>query len=244
MCFFRALIGILCVIVVNGVGCTDESTSSDVGADTDTDMDMDTDSDTDTDTDTDSDTDTDTDTDSDTDTDTDADSQTDSDIYTDSDSGSDLGDSDVNSDSGTNTPEAPYANVMAVSVSGNSGAYTFSVSVESADIDCNQFADWWEVLSEDGTLIFRRILEHPHTDENGTSDPDAPGNTFTRSGDPVEVEADKVVIVRAHMSNGGYNGTAMRGSVNEGFSEAMDIDSQFAPGVEVENPLPEGCFEM
>jgi hypothetical protein len=84
--------------------------------------------------------------------------------------------------SGGETNEPPYANVTAVAVSGDSGAYTFNVSVESADIDCSQYADWWEVLSTDGVLVYRRILDHSHTDANGTSDADAPG---TRSPEAV-----------------------------------------------------------
>jgi len=160
---------------------------------------------------------------------------------------------DSGSGSGTDTNTAtasgtgggtdrPYANVVAVSVSGDPGDYTFDVSVESADIDCDQFANWWEVLRADGSLVFRRILEHCHTDENGTTDPDAPGNTFTRNGGPVDVAADQTVIVRAHMSNAGYHGQVMRGSAEAGFVEATDIGSDFAPGVETEPPQPDGCL--
>src|SRR5690606_27102740 len=103
----------------------------------------------------------------------------------------------------TSMPTLPYANVVAVAASGDAGSFTFDVSIESADIDCSQYADWWEVLSEDGELIYRRILTHSHTDENGTSDPDAPGNTFTRSGGPIDIAADEVVVVRAHIGETG-----------------------------------------
>jgi hypothetical protein len=116
------------------------------------------------------------------------------------------------------------------------------VSVESADIDCNQYADWWEVLSEDGALLYRRILQHCHTDENGSSDPDAPGNTFTRDGGPVAIAEDAVVIVRAHMSNAGYNGTVMRGSVASGFALAPDIGPDFAAEAETAAPQPTQCL--
>ena len=138
--------------------------------------------------------------------------------------------------------EVPYAHVVGVSVSGEPMSYSFAVTVESADIDCSQYADWWEVLDESGSLVYRRILEHSHTDENGTTDADAPGNTFTRSGGPVAVTADDVVIVRAHMSVGGYNGIVLRGTATEGFYEAMDIDSSFATDVEDDPPLPAGCL--
>jgi hypothetical protein len=138
--------------------------------------------------------------------------------------------------------DQPYAHVTHVSVTGSSGSFEFSVSVESADLDCSQFANWWEVLGEDGTLLYRRILEHSHTDGNGTTDADAPGNTFTRSGGPVPVAADGVVIVRAHMSNvSGYNGHALRGSAAFGFSAAEDIGPDFAAEVEDDEPQPGGC---
>jgi len=137
---------------------------------------------------------------------------------------------------------AAYANVTAVSVdSGSEGAYILAVSVESSDIDCTQFANWWEVLSPEGTLIYRRILGHSHTDANGTTDPDAPGNTFTRTGGPVAIAASNTIIVRAHMSNGGYNGTAMRGSVAAGFAVASDVGSEFAAAVETAAPQPTEC---
>jgi hypothetical protein len=145
--------------------------------------------------------------------------------------------------SGGGAPEdgAPYANVTAVVASGSDGSYTFDVSIESADIDCSLFADWWEVLGEDGSLLYRRILEHSHTDANGTSDVDAPGNTFTRSGGPVPVAADEPVLVRAHMSTGGYNGQVMRGTAAGTFVPAPDIDAHFAADVEQADPQPTGC---
>ena len=138
--------------------------------------------------------------------------------------------------------ERPYANVTAVSVTGEPGAYSFAVTVESADIDCSQYADFWEVVSESGELVYRRILEHSHTDENGTSDADAPGNTFTRSGGPVDVLADDSVIVRAHMNTDGYNGMAMRGTAATSFVDASDVEGDFAADIEDDEPQPGACL--
>ena len=135
----------------------------------------------------------------------------------------------------------PYANVVAVMPSGTDGSYTFNVTVESADIDCSQYANYWEVLSADGTLIYRRILDHSHTDANGTTDPDQPGNTFTRDGGPVAVSADQRVIVRAHINRGGYHGQVMAGSVSAGFAAVADLAPTFATGVETEPPQPTTC---
>lgn len=137
---------------------------------------------------------------------------------------------------------APYANVTAVSTAGAPSAYQLQVSIESADLDCSQYADWWEVLTQEGSLIFRRILEHSHTDDNGTSDPGGPGNTFTRDGGPVDVASDTIVLVRAHMHPTGYLGQVMRGSAETGFEAATDVDPGFAAAVEHDAPQPTSCL--
>ena len=55
------------------------------------------------------------------------------------------------------------ADVISVTVSGgNNGIFNFGVGVFSPDIDCSQYANWWEVVSEDGSLIARRIVAHTH----------------------------------------------------------------------------------
>src|SRR6186713_72102 len=48
------------------------------------------------------------------------------------------GGSDTNG--GAGGAAEPYANVVAVTASGDPSAYTFSVTIESADIDCSQYA--------------------------------------------------------------------------------------------------------
>lgn len=122
------------------------------------------------------------------------------------------------------------ADVLDVQASGEPNAYQFSVTIFSPDQGCQQYADWWEVLNTDGELLYRRILLHSHTDEQ----------PFTRQGGPVPIAADTVVWVRAHMNTGGYGGTAFTGSVQDGFQQA-DPGADFAPNVEEQPPLPEGC---
>jgi hypothetical protein len=131
----------------------------------------------------------------------------------------------------TSTPlPATAADVVAVEVSGDPGAYTFNVTVSSPDTGCDQWADWWEVVSEDGALLYRRVLLHSHVTEQ----------PFTRSGGPVSVAADEVLIVRAHMNDGGYGGAALRGSVAEGFADDRP-PLTFAAELASRDPLPEGC---
>ena len=126
--------------------------------------------------------------------------------------------------------ESRYADVLSVKVTGKPDAYQFAVEVASPDTGCEQFADWWEVLIEDGTLVYRRILLHSHVGEQ----------PFVRSGGPVTVKADTVVIVRAHMHPDGYGGRALKGTVNAGFEE-VELAEDFALDVEKQPPLPDGC---
>ena len=44
------------------------------------------------------------------------------------------------------SPAGSAAAVTAVTATGAPGTYTFSVTVESPDTGCAQYADWWEVL--------------------------------------------------------------------------------------------------
>jgi hypothetical protein len=124
----------------------------------------------------------------------------------------------------------PVADVIAVDVTGQPGSYTFSVEVASPDQGCEQYADWWEVVSEDGALVYRRILLHSHVNEQ----------PFTRSGGPVEIQPGSTVWVRAHVHPSGYGGQAFRGSVEAGFSPA-DPPPGFAQGLVEQPPLPDGC---
>ncbi len=123
------------------------------------------------------------------------------------------------------------ADVTAVTASGAAGDYSLSVTIASPDTGCNQYADWWEAISPDGNLLYRRILAHSHVDEQ----------PFTRSGGPLSVQPDDEFLVRAHMSNGSYGGRVMRGSVSAGFVVATELAADFAAGLATAAPLPNGC---
>ena len=122
------------------------------------------------------------------------------------------------------------ADVSGVTASGEPGSYTLSVTVTSPDRGCEQYANWWEVVTGDGHLVYRRILAHSHVDEQ----------PFTRSGGPVAIAAEDEVIVRAHMHPGGYGGTAMRGTVASGF-RIDAAGSSIAPELAEADPRPQSC---
>jgi len=109
------------------------------------------------------------------------------------------------------------AKIVSVSSTGNENNYSFNVAIASPDKGCNQYANWWEVISEDGTLIYRRILGHSHVDEQ----------PFVRSGGKINIKKDQVVIIRVHMNNLGYSTSAFKGTLNLGFS-AFEVKSNCA----------------
>ena len=125
-----------------------------------------------------------------------------------------------------------YAHVVSVEISESSvqNAFDFSVGIESIETGCGQYANWWEVITPAGTLLYRRILAHSHINEQ----------PFVRSGGPVRIEASTVVYVRAHMHPTGYGGTAFRGSFENGF-DSFDLNSTFATELAEQDPLPTGC---
>jgi len=130
-----------------------------------------------------------------------------------------------------NTAGDVVANVTGITVSGEPGSYTFSVEIESPDTGCEQYADWWEVVSPDGALIYRRILAHSHVDEQ----------PFTRSGGPVMIQANERVIVRAHMNTGGYGGVAREITPDGSIEGEISLEEDFASDLASASPLPDGC---
>jgi hypothetical protein len=128
--------------------------------------------------------------------------------------------------------EALWSDVVAVTATGDAGAYTFAATISSPDVDCDRYSDWWEVLTPEGALVFRRILDHSHAHEQ----------PFTRDGGPVEVAATDPLVVRGHFHPTGYGGAAMEGSVAEGFAPAPAIERSFAAAVESQAPQPDKCL--
>jgi hypothetical protein len=77
------------------------------------------------------------------------------------------------------------------------GSYRFDVTVAHADTGWDHYADAWDVLAPDGTVLGTRTLLHPHVDEQ----------PFTRSLTGIQVPDDVTeVTVRAHDSVDHYGG--------------------------------------
>ena len=77
------------------------------------------------------------------------------------------------------------------------GLYSFNVTVRHADEGWNHYADKWDVVSPDGSVLGTRTLYHPHVDEQ----------PFNRGLSGVKIpEGIARVTVRAHDSVHGYGG--------------------------------------
>lgn len=93
---------------------------------------------------------------------------------------------------------AGEADIVAVDAQPNSdGTWRFDVAVQHADEGWDHYADQWEVLAPDGTVLGVRVLTHPHVNEQ----------PFTRSLSGVAIPAGvDTVIVRARDSVHEYGG--------------------------------------
>jgi len=61
--------------------------------------------------------------------------------------------------------QAGLADVLSASASCAASVCTFSVTVRHADEGWNHYANAWEVLLPDGSVLATRVLEHPHVEE-------------------------------------------------------------------------------
>jgi hemoglobin-like flavoprotein len=125
-----------------------------------------------------------------------------------------------------------------------SGEYKLSVTVQSPDEDCDRHANWWEVLSEEGELLGRNVLDTPHEFEQ----------PFTTEKS-LPLDPEQVVIVRAHFSDDiddipnndtddKYTTQAMRGQVGKPDSfKSIRLPARFAIRVEAEGEQPQNCQE-
>ncbi len=87
--------------------------------------------------------------------------------------------------------------VDAVAYKDRNNTWRFDVTVAHADAGWEHYADRWEVMGPDGTVLATRVIYHPHVTEQ----------PFTRSLENVHVPDDvKVVRLRVRDSIHGYGG--------------------------------------
>ena len=98
---------------------------------------------------------------------------------------------------GSQLAAAPADVVQVVATRAGDGSYSFDVTVASDETGWDKYADRWQVLALDGTVLGTRELAHPHVEEQ----------PFTRSLSGVVVPPGiREVRVRAHDSVEGWGG--------------------------------------
>lgn len=72
------------------------------------------------------------------------------------------------------------------------GTWRFEVTVAHEDESWDHYADLWQVLAPDGTVLGERVLAHPHVNEqpftrslNGVTIPDGTDRVEVRARDSV-----------------------------------------------------------
>ncbi len=80
------------------------------------------------------------------------------------------------------------------------GTYRFNVTLRHADEGWKHYADKWDVVAPDGTVLATRTLYHPHVNEQ----------PFTRSLSGVKIPTQtRSVTIRAHDSIHKYGGAVV-----------------------------------
>ena len=126
-----------------------------------------------------------------------------------------------NADAGNaGAADADVLFVHAAKASG--GSWTFRVTVTHPDTGWEDYADGWDIVTPDGTVLkpnpddaFTRVLLHPHENEQ----------PFTRSQRGIVIpEGVTTVTVRAHDSVDGFGGRKVQ----------VDLTADAGPDFEVE----------
>ena len=85
--------------------------------------------------------------------------------------------------------------VVGIEAMSQDGTWRFDVAVEHADEGWDHYADAWQILGADDTVLGTRELVHPHVDEQ----------PFTRSLSSVMIpDGANKVIIRARCSKSGW----------------------------------------
>jgi len=116
--------------------------------------------------------------------------------------------------------DADVTFVRAINTGENS--WTFHVTVEHPDTGWDDYADGWDVVLPDGTVIipnngdaFTRVLLHPHETEQ----------PFTRSQSNIVIPADiTTVTVRAHDIVDGWGGQEITVDLTQSSGDGYTVE--------------------
>ncbi|MBN4080645.1 hypothetical protein JYT31_03170 [Beggiatoa alba] len=110
-------------------------------------------------------------------------------------------------------PQFLYAaevEIKNVELRSNNGGYswTFHVTLKHDDSGWEHYADAWRIVDEDGKVLGKRVLYHPHEYEQ----------PFTRSLPGVKLAENAIIYIQAHDKRHGWS------------KDRVKIDFDFAEG--------------
>ncbi|MGR3274057.1 nSTAND1 domain-containing NTPase [Acaryochloris marina NIES-2412] len=120
----------------------------------------------------------------------------------------------------------------------NNGKHTLKVNLYGPSKGCEQYIDWWEILSEDQELLDRRTFNTNHEAQQ----------TFPGNSKPIQVAVDQTLLVRAHLhledkDKSGYEARqAWEGNIKDGF-KMIRLPENFATDLAKADPQPKPCQE-
>ncbi|HEY9644893.1 MAG TPA: hypothetical protein V6C88_00915, partial [Chroococcidiopsis sp.] len=130
----------------------------------------------------------------------------------------------------------------AVMLSATAKGNDLEVEIQSPDQSCDHRAVWWEVITPDGELLERQLLNTVHHDPQ----------PFTRQLSALNIDPNQEILIRAYFqgsysvarergdSRSGYTDQALRGSLATSF-KSVRISPDFARWLEREDPQPGPC---
>ncbi|UJB71243.1 ATP-binding protein [Acaryochloris sp. 'Moss Beach'] len=116
------------------------------------------------------------------------------------------------------------------------GKYTFKANLYGPTEGCNQYVDWWEILSEDQELLDRPHFDISHDDQQ----------PFSSTSKPIQASDNQTLLIRAHLhledkDKSGYEARqAWKGTIKDGF-EMIRLPEKYATDLAKADPQPKPC---
>lgn len=112
-----------------------------------------------------------------------------------------------------------------------------TVMIQSFDQDCQNYTDWWEVITPQGDLIAREIIKDVHSESA----------SFSSQLSIAGLDPQQDIIIRAHFSGSydrsrstaSYSDQALQGTLDSGLT-SIRLSKDFASQLAKVEPLPTG----
>jgi hypothetical protein len=132
--------------------------------------------------------------------------------------------------------------VLEATAEGSSGNHSLEVKIQSPDENCDRRTSWWEVITLQGDLVARQVLNKVHQEQ-----------PFSSQIVSLPITAKQEFLIRAYFQGRygfdqvsgelkGYADQALQGSIANGF-KSVRLSPEFARWLESAQPQPGKCVE-